>query len=277
MTDRSFVHRDLPLVIVPEEDGGALVLVDAEIAGERHRFLLDTGASGSCVGPDVPAIEDRRSAQATPSPGVFSAGEASHIVTLGRLILGPIARERVSVARVAHVPGRPTDNLIGMDILHTEACHFRFTEARVTIDPPERDRPVETMSLYLDRRHHPYVAVDPGDGSAGRAVWDTGASITVVDTAFVAAHAGCFTRIGQSIGTDATSATFETPLYRLESATIAGVSFAAHLIAAVDLAPVNATIADPMDLILGYTTLGQADWWMDFPGHRWTISRAPGR
>ena len=257
MTDGS--PRDLPLVIVSEDDGGSLVLVDGEVSGEPHRFLLDTGAAGSCIGPDVLG-DDGDGQSAAASPVVFATGEQGHIVTLGQLVLGPIVREYVRMSRIAHHPGRPIDNLIGMDVLHTVACHFRFDEARVITDPPASERPAETLPLYLDRTFHPYIAIDPGDGSAGRAVWDTGASMTVVGAAFVAARPDCFTRLGQATGTDATGATLETPLYRLESALIDGIRFTAHTVAAVDLTPVNATIADPMDMILGYTTLSQADW-----------------
>ena len=37
---------------------------------------------------------------------------------------------------------------------------------------------------------------------------------------------------------------------------------------AVDLSQVNSTLEFPMDLILGYPTIGQADWLFDFPAKR---------
>jgi hypothetical protein len=44
-------------------------------------------------------------------------------------------------------------------------------------------------------------------------------------------------------------------------------------VAGVDLSRVNATIAVPMDLVLGYTTLRHANWWFDFPRRRWAVTR----
>jgi len=41
----------------------------------------------------------------------------------------------------------------------------------------------------------------------------------------------------------------------------------------VDLSRANATLDLPMDLILGYTTLRQANWLFDFPAKRWAITR----
>ena len=34
----------------------------------------------------------------------------------------------------------------------------------------------------------------------------------------------------------------------------------------------NSTLEYPMDLILGYPTIRQADWLFDFPARRWTLT-----
>jgi hypothetical protein len=47
--------------------------------------------------------------------------------------------------------------------------------------------------------------------------------------------------------------------------------FGRHQAAVVDLSHANSTIELPMDLILGYPTLRQADWLIDFPASRWTV------
>jgi hypothetical protein len=47
-----------------------------------------------------------------------------------------------------------------------------------------------------------------GDVTAS-AVWDTGASLTIVDMNFVQKHPECFQQAGQSSGTDSTGATME--------------------------------------------------------------------
>ena len=72
-------------------------------------------------------------------------------------------------------------------------------------------------------------------------------------------------------GTDATGATLETPVVLMAEAVIGGRSFGRHQAAVVDLSHANSTIELPMDLILGYPTLRQADWLLDFPAARWTV------
>ena len=118
-------------------------------------------------------------------------------------------------------------------------------------------------------------SVDIFCGATASAVWDTGAGLTLVDTAFLRAHAALFEELGSSQGTDATGASMEAQLYTMSAPTIGGVRFPPHIVAGVDLSFVNATIELPMDLILGYTTLRQAHWLFDFPRKRWAITRAP--
>lgn len=70
---------------------------------------------------------------------------------------------------------------------------------------------------------------------------------------------------------DATGATLETPVVLVAEAVIGGRSFGKHKAAVADLSHANSTIELPMDLILGYPALRQADWLFDFPASRWTV------
>ena len=100
-----------------------------------------------------------------------------------------------------------------------------------------------------------------------RALWDTGADITVVDRELVTSHPELFTAVRSASGTDAMGTTMVTDVCRLEASRIGDVSFASHLVAVADL-------PDPMEMILGYPTLRQAIWSMDLPSGRWAVSRA---
>jgi hypothetical protein len=61
----------------------------------------------------------------------------------------------------------------------------------------------------------------------------------------------------------------ETPLLRMAAPVIGGRRFRGHLVVAVDLSAANSTLRPPMDLIVGYPTIRQADWLFDFPARRW--------
>lgn len=124
----------------------------------------------------------------------------------------------------------------------------------------------------LDDKFHPYVDVHVGAISA-QSVWDTGAGMTIADSNFIEAHPALFRRAGRSTGTDASGASRETAMYRMAAPLIGDHRFPPLTVAAVDLAAVNATLALPMDLILGYNALRRANWLFDFPGRRWAITQ----
>jgi len=93
---------------------------------------------------------------------------------------------------------------------------------------------------------------------------DTGAGITIADMGFIKKHPAFFQEAGQSSGTDSTGAKMETPMFIMAATTIGSRAFPPHKVAGVDLSQVNSTLAVPMDLVLGYSTLSQANWWFEF-------------
>jgi hypothetical protein len=110
-------------------------------------------------------------------------------------------------------------------------------------------------------------------GVSGLACWDTGAGATVVNRDFWLGHPGLFEPIGTSAGTDGLGEQVETPLLRVAGPVIGQRAFGSHKVVAVDLSGVNSTLDYPMDLILGYPTIRQADWLFDFPARRWAVTR----
>jgi hypothetical protein len=253
-----------------EEMDAAEVFVDGALGGRPYRFLLDTGAARSCVRFDDYTATFPGAGSDT-SSGVF-AGGSRDLVTAPSLALGSISRGAFSLARAAEGDaGR--QNLIGMDLLKDLRCHFRFDERRVEVDEADAGEDSAAFeTLFLDARAHPYVVVWFGEVSAN-AVWDTGASITIVDMSFVARHPGLFQAAGRSTGTDSTGAQQETPMYVMAASVMGGQTFPAQRVAAVDLSGVNATLERVMDLIVGYNAYSKAHWLFDFPRGRWRITK----
>ena len=251
-----------------EEDGEAAeVLVDGLLENRSYRFLLDTGAAKTHVLYDDytahlnPAGQDETSS-------VFGEGVQT-LVSVPRVKLGSIVKEDFTVARAAK--GSPfAHNLIGMDLLKDFCCHFRFDEGEVLIGPAEENRDFQT--LFLDERFHPYVDVRFGKVNA-KAVWDTGAGVTAAHIGFIEAQPALFEQVGETSGTDGSGISMITPVFRMAEATIGGRAFSSHKVVGIDLSRVNETLEVPMDLLLGYSTLSQANWLFDFPAKRWAVTK----
>ncbi len=258
---------DLIIEPDPSEPEAAEVLVDAMVGDRKYRFLLDTGSAATTIGFDEYTAKFDTLGRST-SSGVFAA-QSDDLVKAPRIELGPIERHDFTVVRMQ--PGREGHSLIGMDLLAGSALQFLFSEKRVDVGEPSIGDEETTNDLVLGEKSHPYVDVSFGE-SVAAAVWDTGAGVTVVDSAFIEANSDHFQAAGWSEGTDSTGTHMKTQMFVMSAAEIGGKTFPAHRVAAVDLSYVNSTTEIPMDLILGYSSLSKANWLFDFSRKRWGVS-----
>ena len=256
----------MPLIIEPDPDdpGCATVMVDATVAGRPYRLVLDTGAARSLLEADeytsglTPACWDS-------SFAVFGGRVTDPVVTITDLAAGPL---RVATLDVT-LSERGVVSRLGMDVLGKHCCHFRLDAGVLGLEAPPGSR--AENELLMSRRGHVYVEVH-WRGISGHACWDTGSGATLVNRDFWLGHPELFEQIGTSAGTDGNGERAETPLLMMAESAIGQRTFGPHQAVAVDLSRVNSTLEYPMDLILGYPTIRQADWLFDFPARRWTLT-----
>jgi Aspartyl protease len=267
--------QGFPLIIKQDEDDAeaAEVFVDGTIGGIGYRFLLDTGAARSSVMFDIHTSQ-LKSTDRSSSSGLF-ATSSDDLVTVPSIEVGPISTKDFTMVRAAdHFPG--ARNLIGMDLLKDWCCHFFFADDWVAVTANEDlGADLAFQDLLLDSKFHPYVDVQCGT-TMGKAVWDTGASLTIADTTFIRSWSSCFQEVGEATGTDSTGAEMRTPMFIVSGLSVGNQVFPPHRVAGVDLSHVNSTIEVPMDMILGYNTQSKANWLFDFPRRRWAITKRPG-
>jgi Aspartyl protease len=254
----------VPLIIEPDPDepGCATVRVDAAVEGRTYRFVLDTGAARTGIRSDA-WLEALPSDARHESSGVF-ATMSEDLIVLPSITLGPLTVTDVRATRTAG-----GESLLAMDVLGAAAIRIDLDRAELTIDASG----TASLPWTLDRspRGHPFLDLRWPQVTA-RAIFDTGAGITVVDTSFVRAHPKLFTHVGATTGTDSTGAEATVDLYEMAAMTIADRGFAPTRVAVADLPQVNGR----MDAVLGYPTIRQAVWLFDFPANRWGLSPRPG-
>jgi predicted aspartyl protease len=237
------------------------------VAGRPYRFVLDTGAARTQLEADEYTTA-LAAVTGDISFGAFGGSVADPVVTITDLAIGPLQAATLDVARVPGGGPQP-GNLLGMDVLRQYVCHFRLDASVLELEATPAAR--ADQDLLMGPRGHVYVEVH-WPGVTGQACWDTGAGATVVNRDFWLGHPELFEEIGTSVGTDSSGARAETPLLRMAGPVIGHRAFTGHSVVAVDLSGVNAEVEYPMDLILGYPTLRQADWLFDFPAKRWTLT-----
>lgn len=245
----------------------AEVLVECKVANKKYIFLLDTGAARTTIQHDD-FTSKFTSLKKESSSSVFTSS-SEDLIMVAHVELGPIFKKDLFVVRLSPKQ-RGARNLIGMDILKDYSLKFLFDENKVLVDPTESDESIILHDLFLDKRNHPYIDIKIKQLTF-KAVWDTGAGITVVDINFINQFPTFFQEMDKSMGTDASGTKMETPMFTMTSIQIGDHMFPSLKVAGVDLSILNSTIDVPMNLILGYNLLNKANWIFDFPRRKWAI------
>lgn len=253
----------IPLALVPNPDDPELASCFAPLLvdGIEVRALLDSGAARSAV-VARPGMTTRTSqSEETPrSTGALGNGGAGQdlrtqvVLAFGGHELGPMTVDVVAPDHPGH------GDLIGQDILARWCCRYRLGIGELEIDVPSV---TDGTPIRVGRRGH--VMVEPGwpDGTSATAIFDTGASITVVNQAFASAHGQLFEQVGSTQGTDADGTTLETPLLTMAGPNLLGTAFPSSAAVSVDLSAAIASADLPFDMILGWPILRQGSFTID--------------
>ncbi len=256
-------------IIHDEEDHEcAGIFINATIDLNEYRFLLDTGAA-------ISSIQDNESTSQYPimnsheTGGTFSRKTQNSII-IPSFKLGSLIKTNVEFYRVVGEAERV--NLIGMNILKDFELHFDFKSNILEVSNDSARFTKSGNEIIMGAKDHPYISVAFEEKSV-LAIWDSGASITVVDNEFIRHHPNHFKLIGNSTGTDSGGETQQTPLYEMMGIIIDGHLFPTHHVAGVDLSFINSRTELKMSMILGYSTFSHADWRFNFPDKKWRIEK----
>lgn len=249
-----------PLIIEPDPDDRdcAVMKIDGQVEGRPVRFILDSGASRSRIVTGVDASSTLRHGTST---GLFGRADTRRGIA-SEIRVGTVTATGLEVDVVGQRESQPS--LLGVDVLGSYSLLLDLDRSTVGFDeqPPYG---LAWQTLRIGEHGHPNIELDWHEVT-GRAVLDTAAGMTVASEAFVTAHPTLFTPAGVASGTDANAHRRQTPTYLMAPCTVGGLRLGPHRVAMIDLAGVGAT---DTDLIVGYTTIGQANWCIDFPRHRW--------
>ncbi len=256
----------MPVVlrVEPDEefDECALLCVDGTVSGTAHRFVLDSGSPSTQLA-DPDALISASVIGEDTTEGLFGRAPVERVVVSDLTVPGLTAGRR-TVARL-RTGGAPSRSLLGLDVLGEHALLLHGPAA--TLHTTGAGGLAADLPLGRGPRGHCYLPVTLPGGRVVRALWDTGADVTVVDPELVTSHPELFSALRSATGTDSSGTTAVTDVCRLAAYRIANVRFDGHLVAV-------AALPEPMEMVLGYPTLRQAIWSMDLPSGRWGI-RSP--
>lgn len=256
------------LVAEPDDPFSIQPIAEGKVGADPVRFVIDTGAR-TCLVPLTPATPQLTVLGPATGTGAANVISGDDEVIVSELRVGNLIAHDVHADRADLRP--PRHPLLGMNVLGEFRCLFRFMAGVIELDVPEPSG-VDGHDLDLDDAGQPYVPVTFGSVDV-RSCWDTGASLSVVDLCWANRHPHLVSRGARTTGHDSAGVAVATWKAELAPCSIGGVVFSASPCVAIDLAPLNAKLARPLDVIVGMPLIQTADWWFDFPGRRWTVAR----
>jgi hypothetical protein len=250
----------------PDEPGAAEVYVVATVAARHYRLMLDTGGARSTLPlDDLTATFARVDADDEPGRGALGAASAdTGRVVVPSIALGPVEVRDLVVDLAPDGSHAPT--ILGLDVLRGHRLELRLADVMLGIDTDghvDAERP-----LPLSSRSHPHVVVEWGDVEA-TALFDTGASVSVVDAAFAAEHPELLEPLPASTGTDAAGNRAEMPMARMAACEVGGRRFDASLAVVVPIRGIQRAGDPDFDLVLGVPVIRQANWIIDLARGVW--------
>lgn len=223
-----------------------------------EKMLLDTGATTSQI-----TLNEKTNTFNVLSEDISHGAFGSKLqkkVEIPELIVG--------THRVENIPATLDDvhGIIGMDFLKGTCIHLDLANDEFTFGEHFTDG----MDLFLGEKGHIYMQCNLGDVVLW-ALFDTGASGTVVNQAFIDEHPEFFVKQGMDNAKDWTGAEQAAQLIRIRNMSIASNLFDEHEAGVLDLSNAKQYLEKPIDIILGATTMELAIWDFDFTNKKWKL------
>ncbi len=244
-----------------------LFLVDCVVQGVAERCQLDTGDNAVATLRPIPAFRTLPVLKTMRAMGVAGVVVPSAVVHLDRLSAGGLTLRDLDDVQLHDGPlPYSTLGLGFFERLGAVTFDFRTAQLRRAGPVPERVCP-GAVSTGNPMRIPIALA-----GQTMQAGWDTGASSTVADARFVAAHPELFAFVRElASGADSTSAGIPARLFKARDIAICGHEFKDVTVVAVDMSAPKARIADFPDLVLGANLMAGHVWAFDFANHSWSL------
>lgn len=262
----------IPLTFVHDDDlepASVQLIADGTANGEPVRFTVDSGARTSTV-PRVGAISALDVVGRSTGHGASGTSPGDEVVVIDELIIGDLTTTDVTASRVD--PAR--QSLLGMNVLGAHRCHFRFSADRLELDGPVELGGAD-HELFRHVNGSPLVDIEFETESGTlktQALWDTGASLTVIDAAFARAHPELIDAGDELSGFDSGGVAVSGSRAILAACRIGGQSFDSSVCVVIDLGALNATLESPLSIIIGMPLASSADWLFDFVDNRWRVA-----
>jgi hypothetical protein len=264
--------REQDLFISIPKTGTPSLSTQVSLDGRSYFCRLDT-ASSTMIVPRADAFAQDKRLKPDHSIGI-----ACDIIKEERISLRDLSflgGEQHEVEAALREPSKnePSWCAIGNTVLAGKQWVFDFGRQKLVEGPQKIVR--ELHPLILNEHGMPEIDIAV-DGVPARALWDSAADSSFIDRDFAVKQKLVYESKGKSQVWDSTGNTKVFELVVVKSLSIGGQEFKDQTVLLGDLKCLkmkrgNDKHEGDFDLVLGLTTVLNADWYFDFGGLRWAL------
>ncbi len=254
--------------------------VDCQIDGNAELCMVDTGAEYSQVSDQISGVNRYASlgsifniGLSTSAPVQSDFVEVQNFAMLGISLGAEKVLREGQLAFPEYLSKSGVEGVVGNDIFSSYEVFFDFVRKEMHFEEPIPSALVQHDLNVLPSHHVVMKAILNGDSVNG--LWDTGSHLTVVDQDYVSAHSSDFTYLQDlSDQADAAGRPLSVKLYRTKSLSIEDLSFSDVPVAVTSLQNTRGILGGvPVQMLIGYNILSQANWYLDFPNKHWSAEK----
>ena len=235
--------------------------------GITETCFLDTGSA-------ITVLANSEHFSRYPDLGRLRFKSASGVAEeLERILIrtGIVDRVVFSGIKVARAQSdQEIDSALGIDLLGRQPFAINFHDSPALLLNP---RPPRQVLTGLETNSHGLISVPMAFGVTRiRAIWDTGASVTAVDQAFIQAHPEDFKATGEFMnGTDGFGHQVVVQLFRAKRIGIGARAFGNVKVVALDLSMLGQSGESQVNAVIGFNLIRRTDWYFDPQRRVWNI------
>ena len=206
--------------------------------------------------------------------GTFRYKSASGIIATAetiRLRAAAIDDVRFSDIKVGRLPaGGGTESTLGIDLIGRHPFSVNFHDSpSIKFNPKPPRQLLASLKVHSTGLLNIPVVIN---GNPARALWDTGASVTAVDRAYIKSHPETFKRSGTRVqGTDGSGHSLELQAFRAKKITIGSRTFRDVPVVSADLSVLRETLGNSVSVVIGFNLIRKTDWYFDARQKLWSI------
>ncbi len=251
--------------LIPGAFRSGKLLSEVEFDGQAITCLVDTGSAISILseaGPwnEYPSIGKIRFTSA--SGGIREADK----IRIAEVRTGRTVWRNVELGRLNRTPG--VQNTLGIDVLARAPFSLHFQQ-RVALEL-EAAMPAEVSQRLEVSSHGVFTVAAVFGQEPVRALFDTGSSLSAIDTEFAARHPGDFPESRHVLaGTDGVGEAVTVRMHRARRVRVGSRQIRNLPVVATSLKTLREGVHPDVQAVIGLNLMRKADWFFDLPNRRW--------